>query len=285
MNSTNIKNSVDDILLIIVLYNISLVESPTFMSLTKSLANYPEKQVDLFVYDNSPVSIYQNEILNNWKIHYIHDPSNPGVSKAYNEGFKLGKKLNKKWLMLLDQDTQFAVNSFSKYSEAIEHNPNLSLIAPILISENRDIYSPCLYRFKRGFPLKNIQLGLQEINNKSVLNSGLLIRVDMFEKVGGYNENLKLDFSDFDFLDRYRKLNSSFYIIDVECVHDLSSTEDDLNKALKRFNRYCISAKILAKVNFDTFILMGITLFRSYKLSIKFKNISFIWTFFKSLLF
>ena len=54
-----------------------------------------------------PGSIVDGAELDGFRIHYISDPTNPGVSKAYNVGFELARQLNKKWLLLLDQDTVF----------------------------------------------------------------------------------------------------------------------------------------------------------------------------------
>jgi len=280
MTFTELNSTVEGILFILVIYKRRLNESDSFISLINSLKN-THLNIDIFVYDNSPSAMILQEELSggNWKIHYVHDDTNPGVSKAYNEGFKLGKKLNKKWLLLLDQDTKLPDDAMIKYCKAVQDNNEYSLFAPILVSTNGIIYSPCNYFFKRGFPMKSIEIGLVNARRKSLLNSGLLISRDIFEKVGGYNEKLKLDFSDFEFLDRYRKISDQFFIINTECIHELSSNEEDMHLSITNFTRYCKGLKIYIVADFDSFCLLCITLIRACKLSFRFRSIDFISVF------
>lgn len=285
-NDNKLESTIDSILFVIVLYKSNLQNSISFTSLTSEVKNNFHHQIDIVIYDNSPQSMYeQNEYYECWNIHYIHNPSNPGVSKAYNEAAKLGKELHKKWLLLLDQDTNFPNDALRKYCLAVRTNYNIPLFVPILVSKDGNIYSPCRYRFKRGFTVRNVEFGLQKLSNKSVLNSGMLINLDIFHKIGGYNEKLMLDFSDFDFIDKYRKVSNNFYVIETKCIHELSSTENDFDKSLNRFVRYCISMNFIAKFDFDTITLFLITLVRACKLSIKFGNLSFLSIFFKNLFF
>ncbi|BAZ84811.1 glycosyltransferase [Dolichospermum compactum] len=285
MDQPELISTTEGILFILVIYKRRLNESDSFISLVNSLQN-THLNIDIFIYDNSPSSMILNEELSgeNWKIHYVHDETNPGVSKAYNEGFKLGKKLNKKWLLLLDQDTKLPDDAIIKYSRAVLDNNEHSLFAPILVSTNGTIYSPCNYFFKRGFPMKSMEIGIVKARRKSLLNSGLLISIDIFEKVGGYNERLKLDFSDFDFIDRYRQVYQYFYIVDTKCIHELSATEDDVNALLKRFTTYCESIKYFGKIDLNTLILLCVTFIRAIRLSIKFRNIKFLYIFAKKLI-
>ena len=286
IDQTELSSTIEGILFILVIYKRKLNESDSFISLVNSLKN-THVNVDIFIYDNSPSSMILDEELSgeNWNIHYVHDKTNPGVSKAYNEGFKLGKKLNKKWLLLLDQDTKLPNNAITKYCKAVQDNNEYSLFAPILVSTNGTIYSPCNYFFKRGFPMKSIEIGLMNARRKSLLNSGLLISIDIFEKVGGYNERLKLDFSDFDFIDRYRKISGQFFIINTECIHELSSNEEDFDSSITNFTRYCKGLKIYIVADFDSFCLFCITLIRACKLSFRFRNIDFISVFFRCTVF
>ncbi len=278
MDSTNYQSFLSNILFILVIYKINLDDCDSFKSLMESCEDSSTK-IDVFIYDNSPSSLVSKNQTqhHDCNIHYVHDKTNPGVSKAYNEGCKLAKELDKKWLLLLDQDTKFENNALIKYYQSVNDNIDINLFAPILISsDSRTIYSPCRYLFNRGFSFKQIEVGKHTFKQKSVLNSGLLINTEIFGQVGGYNEKLKLDFSDFEFIDRYRKICNIFCVVNCTLTHELSSTEQDLEKLLNRFRIYCESSKIIAKVNFDTFILMCFVLLRACKLSIKFKNTEFL---------
>lgn len=276
-----LSSTVEGILFILVLYKRKLNESDSFISLITSLKK-TNLNIDIFIYDNSPSPMILKEELSgeNWNIYYVHDETNPGVSKAYNEGFKLGKNLNKKWLLLLDQDTKFPEDAIIKYCRAVLDNNEYFLFAPILVATNGTICSPCNYFLKRGSPMNSIEVGLVNITRKSLMNSGMLMRIDIFEKVGGYNEKIKLDFSDFDFIDRYRQIYQYFYVVDTKCIHELATVaEDDVNRSLTRFTTYCENIKYFAKNDFDTLILLFLTLFRACKLSIIFRNIKFLYVF------
>jgi rhamnosyltransferase len=276
MDLISYHSFLEELLVVLVIYQIDLDNSDSFQSINKIL---PEKsRVGLLVYDNSPTPLAQcdRNKYPNWQIYYISDRENSGVSKAYNEGYKLAKELNKKWLLLLDQDTKFAPDILEKYYNATQECSFPTIFAPLLVSNTGSFYSPCQYRFNRGFPLKKATTGLQNNNNISLLNSGLLISIELFQKIGGYNEKLKLDFSDFEFVDRYRKISSYFFIIDSKAIHGFSGDLDDCETAYKRFDRYCQSIKIMNQLDDRSLVLWYFALLRACKLSIKFKNFRFL---------
>ncbi len=103
MDLIDYQSNANAILAVLVLYKSRLEDSATFVSLSSSLKNSNAK-MDIVVYDNSPTPMVteSEHISDNWRIHYLHDETNPGVSKAYNEGFRIARKLQKRWLLLLD---------------------------------------------------------------------------------------------------------------------------------------------------------------------------------------
>ncbi|MCM4150238.1 hypothetical protein DHD05_01430 [Arenibacter sp. N53] len=108
-----------DLLAVLVLYNEKLENSNTFKSLSKAIPK--GAYVDLVVYDNSPETHNLENVESiSFKIHYIHDEMNSGVSAAYNYGAKFAETENKTWMLILDQDTTFRNNIFNSYHEAIE---------------------------------------------------------------------------------------------------------------------------------------------------------------------
>ncbi|NJL10556.1 MAG: hypothetical protein HC908_11370, partial [Calothrix sp. SM1_7_51] len=131
-----------------------------------------------------------------------------------------------------------------------------------------------------GFHLKEIKPGYSSFKNRNLLNSGLLIKIEAFEKVGGFDEKVKLYFSDFSFINKFRKIYSQFVVINLTCLHGNSNFEAiDLDSALKRFGFYCEGAKASSHDFFD-FIWSPIFAFiRAIKLSLKFKSYKFIGQF------
>lgn len=263
----------NEVLAVLVLYKCKLEDSETFNSLAASL-NRAGKSLDILVYDNSPVKHYSQSkfCIDNFYVYYISDTSNPGVSKAYNIGAALAKEKNKKWLLLLDQDTVFPLDAIKKYND---HQLKESVIcAPILKSEY-GVISPCRYKWGHGKALKHYVPGMNNFSNKSLLNSGLLVPLELFNAIGGYDERIPLDFSDHDFVERAIKITSVFFLSEIVCKHSLSAVDIDKNRVLFRFRSYLKGAKVCCMKGKSWGFRISVML-RTLKLSVKYKSFDFL---------
>lgn len=280
MNTIYYKNN---ILSVIVLYKNNLNDSVSFKTLSYSLSrlNLTFKPL-LLVYDNSPYE--QKQIVESpiWDIIYISDITNPGVSKAYNYASKIAINNNKEYILLLDQDTYFPYNAYELYltysMSSIFHE--IKLYAPVLVYESI-LISPFKSFMMHGYhPKRMPKYGLNYLNNFTPINSGLMINLESFNKIGGYNENLKLDFTDIDFISRFKRVSNLLYIVPFIAKHELSSINKiSLKESLLRYEHY-IDSILNMKLNlYRTFFLKIICLYRGIKLTLKFKSLSF---FFKS---
>jgi len=266
-------NILDNIQAVLVLYKCKLEESETFISISNALKLNNQK-LDLYVYDNSPNFHYNEELVKDYpgKITYVHDSSNPGVSKAYNEGAKFAKSIAKEWVILFDQDTVFNNEYFILVSSAIQKH--YRLIAPKLIAQNGNIISPCNIKHGIGRSIKDISNGEIEFNDLSILNSGIVIKLDLFFEAGMYNEVISLDFSDHFFIDNVKNIINRFYVIDNFVDQNLSAFENDKESSLIRFRFYCIGA-----INYkNSFVMKTVMILRALKLSLKYNDLAFIKT-------
>lgn len=268
-----------NILFVLVLYKCKVQESNTFLTLTDSLKNYKYKS-DFLIYDNSPEFNVGDKFdeYNNCSIIYQADKENNGVSKAYNIGAKLATKRDKKWVLLLDQDTNFPIQTINQYLSAIEKYPEEKLFAPIIMVNNKKIISPCYFKFMRGFYASHIETGLNTFKNLSLINSGMCIDINAFEKNGGYNEQLKLDFSDHEFIKRFKKsVTNKFIVIDLKVYHNLSTeTKNSFNNDKIRFNYYLNIGNHLSNNFTESIFIKFNLLMRVLKLSIIHKSFYFI---------
>lgn len=266
-------------LIAIVVYNKSIND----LSVFKSNLLHCNDKLDLFIYDNSKCSqdIPHYENVN---IYYEHDISNSGVSRAYNQAYKKAKDLNKKLLLVLDQDSEFEISYINKYMAAYELHENNYLYAPVVTStDGSKVYSPASINNFVGKAQDYNSFSYKEIYSlcgKSVINSGLMIPVDLFEKIGGYNESLKLDFSDIYFIEKYKKLNENIILVDLYLKHSISGDEGkDFNREYNRFKYYCSSAKEIGRA-LDTVVFWS-PFRRLLRLIIKYKKIEFIKVFYE----
>ena len=194
-------------MLIVVLYNKKISELPVITH----CRFMKEKSIDIFVYDNS-AELQNVPEIEGVTFYYVHDKSNTGVSKAYNVGIQKAKELQKDLMLILDQDTNFSLEYIEKYLQKYNIYGNNFLYAPVVCNgDMTKIYSPAtLINFVgKAQPFEDFKIIEQyDLTDKSVINSGLMIPLELFEKIGGYNEKLKLDFSDIYFIEKYKEFDS-----------------------------------------------------------------------------
>lgn len=266
--------TLSEVAFIIVLYKICLNDSNTFKSLNRIMLRNGEK-INLIIYDNSP---YNQDFYNSNKvtvISYFNDKNNPGVSKAYNYGADIARNKGFKWIVLLDQDTTFSTDFVSKALDAINYNTQIKLFAPILKLKDGTPFSPSRYIFKRGQPVK-LRQGVLSLEKYAPVNSGMIINIDAFIKVGGYVEQVKLDFADFQFIERFRKVYKSFYLFNSTAIQDFSNNETDISKLETRFAIYCNCGKNCIRYSLiDNLMYLYPILRHTIGLYIKTKSLSF----------
>ena len=261
----------ENTLITLVLYHCNLENSDAYKSLIE--AN-KDTRLHVLIYNNSPEIKIQPPSNSNHQIEIINDNSNPGVSKAYNCGANKAKELKLPWILIVDQDTIFPSDFFEKTQLYITQYPTEKLFAPILTSQKQYL-SPCHFKFNRGKVANNVTIGLNDFKNKSLLNSGLLIDVTTYIEIGGYNEKIKLDFSDFYFILKFQKLNKHFIQTNVICEHDLSASETNLEKQLIRFEFYCAGAIEYGKSVNQLFQIYLLIIFRTLLLSFRQRTVKY----------
>ena len=135
------------LLIIIVTYKEPYNESKSFSSLLKSVDEKYFPNLNFFIYDNSPTSYVNSEsildcVYKKINITYIHDPSNAGLGVAYNKGASIAEENKKKWLLILDQDTDFPKDIIKEYFKAVISNSDVDVFAPTLFTDNMKLISP-----------------------------------------------------------------------------------------------------------------------------------------------
>jgi GT2 family glycosyltransferase len=230
-----------------------------------------------FIYDNSPLPDCVSDL---GSVHYISDSCNSGLGVAYNKAARYANEKSKKWMLLSDQDSLFPANFITILVESIRFNQNISLFCPVLVS-NKINLSPCYFILGKGFPIKDMNSGAQSLFGKSVLNSGLTIKLDNFIELGGYNEEIKLDYSDHEFISRYKIRYKECFVIPIKVKHSFSSFESNADNSLVRFNYYCQGAWWFSKRSITRLSII-VALIRAIKLTIHFRSIRFFVIYLKN---
>ena len=271
------------ILFVVVLYNQNYYQTETYRTLLKYIDN--KQLYKILVYDNSSTSVNNLIVYQDPFVEYISDKSNPGVSKAYNYAATWARENNFSWILLLDQDTIFPNDILCEYIDAIRNNPQIKLFVPqIKTNGHSGFLSPS--RMRSYFPSysKEILPGLNNLKRLSPVNSGMLINVDSFWMAGGYNTRVKLDFSDHQFIDRFKRIDQSFYVLKAVCIQNYSDDELDKKKKLNRFVFFCRGAMAFEKTSILVYIsIFLVILKRAFSLSFHLNSFAPIIILFKTL--
>ncbi len=211
------------------------------------------KQVDeVIIVDNASSCKTSKDILESLaeKVKVIYNDKNYGVAKALNIGAKYAIANNYKWLLTLDQDSEFIQGTYDLLLNAYELLPEKKrtmLIAPqykekINIKNLNDICLPVV---------KNIIW-----QNKSfIITSGCLVKTEVFNLIGFFEEKLFIDRVDFDFCLRIQKKGYLAMIAtNVFFAHELAHPEKKFY--LKNFN-YCAERRYYISRN-------SVYLFKNY---------------------
>ena len=156
-------------------------------------------------------------------------------------------------------------------------NLNDSIIcSPTIITKKGVPFSPCS---RKGFKTKAVSLpsGVYNIRDYSPINSGLCIPIKIFQKVGGYNDNVKLDFADFEFISRCRKECLYLNLLPFVAVQDFSNDEQNVKKLLSRYRLYIESALAANWVTISETILMRVeVLLHTFSLIKRTRSLKFL---------
>ena len=147
-------------------------------------------QVDyVVIVDNGSDAIFS--IMSHYEdgFFWITNIENYGIAKALNQGIKFAGTLGAKWVITLDQDSECASNIISEYKKYINED-KIGVLCPVEIERNCKVYM-------------NIGKPLQEI--EKAITSGSFINMDIFEKTGGFQEELFIDYVDYDFCEKVRR--------------------------------------------------------------------------------
>lgn len=271
------KLALDNLIIVLVVYEKKLSQISLINELNKKGINS-----SFFIYDNSKIS--QHELALEYRILYKHDETNPGVSVAYNHVFKYANENDKLALLMLDQDTNFSLDYIENYIEKYNEHGDMFVYSPIITDAIMSkIYSPSSMSSFVGKALSVNDFKYDEVyslSGKSVINSGLLIPLKIFNQLGGYNPEIKLDFSDVYFIEKYKEINNKIILIDCKIKHSLSGDEGaNYNTEIKRFPYYCNGAVEFTKSLKKSTIW---TVFRrTVRLLIKYKKITPLFVFYK----
>jgi len=262
--------------IVIVNWNSGNLVSECIDSIGCSLNNKFELQ-RVVVVDNASVDDSISNIKNeDLPLKIIKNSVNVGFGKACNQG---AKGSNADYLLFLNPDTKLERNSLSNsltfFSK--KENSNIGILGIKQVNEFGEINQNCA-RFPTPFSMISRSFGIDKLFPKltnshfmtewdhdsnrivdQVMGSFYLIRKDLFEMLGGYDERFFVYYEDLDLSLRAKKKGfSSFYLAETEIFHKGHGTTESV-KSIRLF--YNLRSKIIyAKKHFNVISYFFITL-------------------------
>ena len=195
----------------IVIYNKKISDVLSKYSAKRLLEKHGEKKTRLIVVDNSDKLLYDDnseltDFVSEHGIAYIKNEKNLGLSKAYNKAveYALHDSSNPKFdfLMLLDDDTDITYDYireiYKEYKAPSRVNDGVNVITGLIESGGAPM-SP-IRKFTFNYRESNCIRKPGIYDDIMCISSGMAVRLDAIEKVGGFDETLFLDMIDYTFL-------------------------------------------------------------------------------------
>lgn len=263
----------------IVVYN-SLIKELNNLKYNISLIRNDFSFIPL-IFDNSiDISLKKEnfEFCENNKLKYIDNQGNIGLSKSYNKAINYLE--NGDYLFLLDQDTKLSDDYFSVVKNNILENSNICIFVPRVIAQNKSYISPASFS-PNGYKIVSYKKNLPI----TAINSGMIIKKEVFDIVGKYDERYFLDYIDHYFMRKCNKNNIPIIIINVIIKQNFALFDFKKEKWISQLNRFYIFKKDFKLFCQGTFkgrfyyysIIIKIALVRAWR----FKKPQFIAALFK----
>ncbi len=212
------------------------------------LYNSIKEQVDeLIIVDNASTEEESRKILEelSQKLKIIYNNKNLGIATALNQGAKYAIENEYKWLLTLDQDSEFFPHTYETLLASYKNMPDkddVMLIAPkykerqcimynvqCTIKDN-DKERQCTINDKMTKDLK-IRKESNVLWKEVILNltSGSLIKTESFKKIGFFDEKLFIDQVDNDYCYRLKKAGYKTKIAqNILFLHKLGNSKKKL---------------------------------------------------------
>lgn len=172
----------------------------------RNIENYLEEVDKLYVIDNTPNKSHAEYLPSSKKIEYFSF-DNIGVAKALNLGAQKAIEEGDKWLLTMDQDTVLPSSILKEMKKVVEKE-DMKKIGIVTPWHNT--------KLKVDKPKERIDYP------QDVMTSGNLLNLNIWKKIGGFNEDFFIDGIDIEYGLRLKK--NGFKIMrlnDLEIEHDL----------------------------------------------------------------
>jgi rhamnosyltransferase len=132
----------------------------------------------------------------------IENPENKGVAAGLNQGFAKAHELGFEWVITFDQDSKPESDMVEKLWRPLQdqsESSRIAIVAPKLIDVELE-HSSLFLRRKTCCLYERIECDQSHLKDvTTVITTGAIVRLAAFEVLGGFREDLFIDYVDTDF--------------------------------------------------------------------------------------
>jgi GT2 family glycosyltransferase len=235
------------ILAVVVLYNMRIEASPACMGLAAYGSGRMGGLGTVLLMDNTAIA---QPLPPGFAARYIHDGTNPGLARRYNQALAEAKNEGAAWLLLLDQDTRVTeeyLQELEALTSELAADASVVALAPKLMSQGQ-MQSPHQPQFQApSFTLTEASDGVMP-GVVRVYNSGALLRVSAVEGIGGFPEAYWLDYLDHAVFARLQQAGGRVFLMRSRLEHEMSIFRPEKRKEAGYAARH--SNQLAAEVRF-----------------------------------
>lgn len=196
-------------------------------------SDYPNFEI-IVVDNNSTDESFEKAKLNFSRSHFIKNDENVGFSKGNNIGIRYALEKFAEYVFVLNNDTILEKTTISSLVKTAEKKPLAGIISPLILNPNNEgvWFAGGKIQWRK---MKTIHLTkkISDIPYSSEYLSGcaMLIKKDVFKKVGLFDERFFLYYEDADFSLRSKKAGFDLLIDPTITIQHLeqSSSNDSKN--------------------------------------------------------
>jgi GT2 family glycosyltransferase len=203
-----------------------------------SLFKTVKTEFECILVDNNKNKLQFEEIKKQYpQIKTIQNPRNYGYARGINVGLKAASG---DFILALNPDIILFEKIINNMIEYMEKNPDVAVLGPKLVNADKSLQYSCrrfpklsTMLFRRGPFKRFVKRALEEYEMHDIDHNKiqevdwmcggfLLIRKDVFQKIGFMDEFYFLYFDDVDFCRRAHRAGKVIYYPDVEAIHAAS---------------------------------------------------------------
>lgn len=190
--------------------------NPEMQRLEENIDAVIGQVAEVILVDNGSANIEEIEQkwADNLKITFIKNKENRGIAAALNQIMEYSLKKGYIWTLTLDEDSVVPKDMIEKYMDYVDRE-NTAMIVPIICD-----------RVMSEIDIK------EEINSEytlveNAITSGTLMHNLIWKKVGGFTEELFIDYVDFDYCMKVRLAKYDIVRVNsVKLLHELGNAKE-----------------------------------------------------------